>query len=574
MPKTKNEKYYRVASNHQERQRNWDLMKPTSWGQWNGNHRRLQNTESPCISTCTTATNLSSLGEFQSNSTMSSQRKMKDNNLRMVVHEIEPLQKKEAEEKLEEPCVPPKTNFLRIRSQLFATLAVSWVSLIIGYSTAYTSPAQASLELDFGFTSLEISWISSFMPLGALAGGLGGGTLIENFGRKWTILLTNILFLISWLTISFAQTYMYLYVGRIITGIAVGIGSLSMPVYTAETIQPEVRGSLGLFPTALGNVGILICFLSGTFFQWRALGVVGGILSIPFLIMVWFIPETPKFLMSKGQDEKARKALQWLRAADADVDKEFLEMQKIQKDSDDNHESILVLFSRNNLKLLSIVLGLMLFQQFSGINAVIFYTTKIFKESGSELKDSVCTTIVGVVNFVSTFIASLLIDKLGRKVLLYISSSSMILSLGVLGAYFYMKNVTSIDVHPLSWLPLISFMIYVLGFSLGFGPIPWLMMGEILPARIRGPAASISTAFNWTCTFIVTKTFLLIMDSIGAHYTFWMYGIIVTGALVFSIAIVPETRGQSLADIERKLAGVRTRRISSIANLKPMPSTC
>lgn len=410
------------------------------------------------------------------------------------------------------------------------------------------------------------------MPLGALVGGIFGGTLIEHLGRKWTILLTNIMFLVAWIVMFCAENTIYLYVGRTITGISVGITSLTLPVYLAETMQPEVRGSLGLLPTALGNIGILVCFLSGTFYEWRILALIGAILAVPFLGVIWFIPETPRFLISRGKEEQSRRALQWLRGSDTDIDKEFHELQKNQQDSDDQNESVFVLFSRTNLKLLSIVLGMMFFQQFSGINAVIFYTTKIFKEAGSTLDESICTTIVGVVNFVSTFIAAVLIDRLGRKILLYISSVSMLISLAVLGAYFYLKEETDQDVLVVGWLPLVSFMVYVLGFSLGFGPVPWLMMGEILPAKIRGPAASVSTAFNWTCTFIVTKTFLPIIEAIGPHYTFWLFGVVILLALIFSILCVPETRGQSLADIERKLAGAR--RVSSLANLKPSPSIC
>ncbi|KAJ8930851.1 hypothetical protein NQ314_016270 [Rhamnusium bicolor] len=564
---------YKVVPNHSRPQPTWATAIFQQWGprKWNGNHQRLRTTESPCISACTTATNLSSLGDFQSNSTINYQKKMSTLQENLRVAEIEPLQKKEVEfvKKEEEGTY----SLGQVKKQLLAAVAVSWVSMIIGYSSAYTSPAQLSLEAEFRFTGNEMSWISSFMPLGALVGGLCGGTLIEYLGRKWTILLTNVLFLAAWTVNYVAQDFTYLYASRIISGASVGIASLTLPVYLAETVQPEVRGTLGLLPTAFGNIGILVCFLFGTVYQWQILALIGAILSLPFLVLIWLIPETPRFLMSKGKEDKSREALQWLRGSETDIDKEFHELQKYQKDSDEENESVMVLFSKNNLKLLAIVLGLMFFQQMSGINAVIFYTTKIFKESGSSLNESICTTIVGVVNFVSTFIAAVLIDKLGRKVLLYVSSSSMILSLAVLGAYFYLKNETLVDVTPFGWLPLVSFVIYVLGFSLGFGPIPWLMMGEILPAKIRGPAASVSTAFNWTCTFIVTKTFLLIIEAIGTHYTFWTFGVIMLVALVFTILFVPETRGQSLADIERKLAGVKVRRMSSVANLKPMPST-
>ncbi|KAJ8923788.1 hypothetical protein NQ315_010370 [Exocentrus adspersus] len=546
------------------------------WNQrkWNGEHQRLPTTDSPCISACTTATNLSSLGDFQSNSTINCQRKMStlEENLRMTIPEIEPLQQKKGEESGAQEEEQPFSVW-QLKKQLLAAVAVSWVSMIIGYSSAYTSPAQLSLEQEFRIGGNEMSWISSLMPLGALVGGLCGGTAIEYLGRKWTILLTNTLFLTAWTVNYFAQNYTYLYASRVISGASVGIASLTLPVYLAETIQPEVRGTLGLLPTAFGNIGILVCFLFGTMYQWKILALIGAILSIPFFMLIWFIPETPRYLIAKGKEEQSRESLQWLRGSKTDIDKEFHELQKSQKESDEKNESVMVLFSRNNLKLLAIVLGLMFFQQMSGINAVIFYTTRIFKESGTSLDESICTTIVGVVNFISTFIAAVLIDKLGRKVLLYVSSVSMIISLGVLGAYFFLQNNQIVDVKPFGLLPLISSVIYVLGFSLGFGPVPWLMMGEILPAKIRGPAASLSTAFNWTCTFVVTKTFLLIIEAIGIHYTFWMFGAVMIIALIFTILFVPETRGQSLADIERQLAGVKVRRTSSVANLKPMPST-
>lgn len=420
-----------------------------------------------------------------------------------------------------------------------------------------------------------MSWISGLMPLGALGGGILGGTFIDHLGRKWTLLVTDVLFLIAWSINYFAQNYSYMYVSRLISGLSVGIASLTLPVYLAETLLPGVRGSLGLLPTALGNIGILVCYMLGQMYEWQELALVGVILSIPFLLLfIWIIPETPRYYISKGKNQSSKDALQWLRGSAADIDKEFLELQRNHEEAQNKSASIKDLFSRTNIKLLGIVLGLMFFQQMSGINAVIFYTTKIFKESGSNLDEKICTTIIGVVNFISTFIAATLIDKLGRKILLYVSSVSMILSLGILGAYFYLLDETEINVEPYGWLPLASFVVYVLGFSLGFGPIPWLMMGEILPARIRGPAASLCTGFNWTCTFIVTKTFLLIIDAIGSHGTFWLFGGIVCAALIFTIMFVPETRGKSLQDIERILSGEKIRRISSSENLKASHSNC
>ena len=236
-------------------------------------------------------------------------------------------------------------------------------------------------------------------------------------------------------------------------------------------------------------------------------------------------------------------------------------------------------------------------KQLTGINAIIFYTVNIFQKATKSIDENLSTVIIGVVNFLSIFIATLLIDRLGRKILLYLSSVLMFTSLFLLGSFFYCKNQLELDEQlfrnyyelfsNFSYLPLVSCIIFILGFSLGFGPIPWLMMGEILPSKVRGNAASIVTTFNWSCTFIVTKTFTNIMDLISIHGAFWLFSLISFVAIFFVYKCVPETRGKSLEDIENsfndfsnlegqdlynKSKKTRTRRMSSIANLKPLPS--
>jgi facilitated trehalose transporter len=197
---------------------------------------------------------------------------------------------------------------------------------------------------------------------------------------------------------------------------------------------------------------------------------------------MFLIPETPRWYVSRGKEERARQALKWLRGAKADVEPELKGIVKSHCEAERHasQNAIFDLLKLNNLKPLLISLGLMLFQQLSGINAVIFYTVQIFKDAGSTIDGFLCTIIVGVVNFIATFIATILIDRLGRKILLYISASAMIVTLMTLGGFFYYKSLGN-DISNIGWLPLAAFVIYVLGFSLGFGPIPWLMMGEILP---------------------------------------------------------------------------------------------
>lgn len=446
--------------------------------------------------------------------------------------------------------------------------------MVVGFSSAYTSPALVSMKnttlTSFVVTEESASWVGGVMPLAGLVGGITGGPLIETLGRKNTILATAIPFIVAWLLIACANSVVMVLIGRALSGFCVGVASLSLPVYLGETVQPEVRGTLGLLPTAFGNIGILLCFVAGTYLDWSGLAFLGGALPIPFLVLMFLIPETPRWYVSHGKEEEARKALQWLRGREADIEPELKGIIKSNNDAE-RHASKNALFEllkRSNLKPLAISLGLMFFQQLSGINAVIFYTVSIFKAAGSSIDENVCTIIVGIVNFGATFVATFLIDRLGRKILLYISEVSMIITLFTLGTFFYLKNI-GYPVETFGWLPLASFVIFVIGFSLGFGPIPWLMMGEILPAKIRGSAASVATGFNWTCTFIVTKTFADMVHYIGNSGAFWMFGSICVVGLFFVIFYVPETQGKSLEDIERKMMG-RVRRMSSVANIKPL----
>ncbi|XP_026285299.1 facilitated trehalose transporter Tret1 isoform X2 [Frankliniella occidentalis] len=455
--------------------------------------------------------------------------------------------------------------------QVMAALSVSLGSMVVGFASGYTSPALEGMREDLAFSKELSSWVGSIMPLGALAGGILGGPLIEGLGRRTTILATAVPFIISWFLIALAMNITMVLAGRAIAGVCVGIASLSLPVYLGETVQPEVRGTLGLMPTTLGNIGILLCFLCGKYLDWSNLAMLGGVIPVPFLICMFLIPETPRWYMSKGKAKQARAALQWLRGSKADVSFEMSEIERIAAEAEKNaSESSRFgeLFSRANARPLLITIGLMLFQQMSGINAVIFYAASIFKSAGSTIEENLCTIIIGVVNFFSTFVATVLIDRLGRKVLLYASSVTMTLTLGTLGAFFYARDAGT---EWPGWIPLACLMLYVVGFSVGFGPVPWLMMGEILPANIRGSAASLATAFNWSCVFLVTLTFENIMTSIGKHNGYWMFAGVCFVGLFFVIFFVPETQGKSLEDIEKKLTGQRIRRMSSVANLRPMP---
>lgn len=199
-------------------------------------------------------------------------------------------------------------------------------------------------------------------------------------------------------------------------------------------------------------------------------------------------------------------------------------------------------------------LGLMLFQQFSGINAVIFYTNNIFQSAGSDIDPALATIIVGIVQTIFTVISSLLIEKAGRKILLLQSCIIMGLCLIVLGIYFKLQ-ADGVDVSSAGWLPLLCLVLFIISFSLGFGPIPWMMMAELFPVEFRGAASGIAVIFNWMLVFIVTLCFPIMKDAIGIYSCFWFFSAFMVVCILFVTVLIPETKGKTISQIQAILGG-------------------
>ncbi|XP_018025267.1 facilitated trehalose transporter Tret1-2 homolog isoform X2 [Hyalella azteca] len=451
-----------------------------------------------------------------------------------------------------------------IITQVLAAISVSIGSMAVGFTAGWTSPALESMKepnSTLEINSDQESWVGSLMPLSALVSSVVGGYLVEAIGRKMLICLCGPPFIVAYVLMGAARNVWMLYVGRCLAGFCVGFLTLTLPVYLGETIQAEIRGTLGLLPTTLGNGGILVCFLAGAYVDWSTLAYIGTAIPAVFLMLMIFVPETPRWYISKGREEEAYRSLCWLRGTNADVDAELQDILMNHEMSASQSSSVKELFTKQYFKPFAIALLLMSFQQLSGINAVIFYSVSIFNSVGSTLDSNVCSVIIGVVNLFSTFLATALIDRLGRKILLYISDGLIVFSLISLAIFFYFKQYAETDeswtetMDSVSWIPLVNLILYVLGFSLGWGPIPWLFMGEALPAKIRGPAASLITAFNWACTFAITKLFPVMLGLLGETGVFSLFAAIMVLGTIFSVVMVPETKGLSLEDIEAIMMG-------------------
>lgn len=210
--------------------------------------------------------------------------------------------------------------------------------------------------------------------------------------------------------------------------------------------------------------------------------------------------------------------------------------------------------NRSSLMALICSLGLMLFQQFSGINAVIFYTNNIFQSAGSNIAPAIATIIVGVVQTIATVISSLLVEKAGRRILLLQSCVIMGLCLIILGVFFKVKE-QGMDVSNVGWIPLVFLILFILSFSLGFGPIPWMMMAELFAVEFRGAASGIAVIFNWCLVFIVTLCFPIMKDAIGIYSCFWFFAAFMVACVFFVFILIPETKGKTVTQIQAILAG-------------------
>ncbi|XP_046383720.1 facilitated trehalose transporter Tret1-like [Ischnura elegans] len=457
----------------------------------------------------------------------------------------------------------PNTEPGKKMPQFLAAGAATLVALSGGCALAWTSPAIDLLKSPGSqcpVSDFEGSWVGALLPLGAIFGALPSGSLADRVGRKMLLLFMAVPFVISWLMLALAKSVGVLYAARFISGLVTGASCVVAPMYIAEIAEDSVRGTLSALFQLLTTMGILVVYLLGLAENYVALSWTCFTFPIVFCAAFFWMPETPKCLLGKGKREEARKSLAWLRGRQ-DVGSELANIQALVEEeaaASKNTSWRDIIASRANRKAFVICLGIMVFQQLSGVNAVIFYTGTIFQAAGSGLPPTVSPVIVGVVQTVFTTVAAGLVDRAGRRVLLILSSVVMSICLAALGAYFKIRGPglePSDAAKAIGWLPLVSLAVFIIVFSLGFGPIPWALIGEFFAPNVKGIASGVAVGTNWVLAFIVTLTFASLQESIGSDATFWMFAGFNAAAASFVIFFLPETKGKSLEQIQKELAG-------------------
>ncbi|XP_046382414.1 facilitated trehalose transporter Tret1-2 homolog [Ischnura elegans] len=470
------------------------------------------------------------------------------------------------EVKPQEPTKP--LTAMQKLPQYFTAAVVSFSSLGAGCAQGWTSPVLGRLQgitgshepLDHPLSPDEASWVSSLLTLGAIFGPIPCAILMDRFGRKPSIIaLSCIPGIVGWLITLLATGPGALYAARAVIGTSMAASLGLGPVYIAETSSPSERGKLCSLPQLMITIGVMLQYSIGPFVSYHALAGMNLAFPILFMIPCAFLPESPYYLLAKGRNEEAEKALKWFRGG-ADVSSELNEMAGAIAESETKDSNLWesmknVFETRGNRRAILITCGLMFFQQFSGIVAVLMNAESILRGSGEgepAMEASTAAMVVGAVQIVASWAVTMLVDRAGRRILLILSCALSSISLFAFGAYSYL------DVHSrasgLGWLPVTCLVIYILFYILGLGPLPWVAMSELFPNRAKSAASLLTSVFTCGAGFVVTRTFQPISSPEGPYVAYWLYASCSLAGAIFVALLLPETKGKTLEQIQRELA--------------------
>ena len=444
---------------------------------------------------------------------------------------------------------------------LFTCVLAALAGLMFGLDIGVISGATQFIQNEFRITDHTIEWIVSAMMLGAALGAAGAGWMSATLGRKRSLILGAVLFVTGSLLCGFAWSPATLIMARVVLGLAIGIASFTAPMYLAEVAPEYIRGAMVSLYQLMITIGIFVAFLSDTAFSysgaWRWML---GVIAIPgalFLAGVFLLPDSPRWLLMRGRKQEALDVLRRLRGDPAIVNREATDIEEQLKTPQRGWH----LYLENSNFRRSVALGVMLqlVQQFTGINVVMYYAPRIFQSMGYDVAAQMWfTAAVGLTNVLATFIAIGYVDRWGRKPILYAGFAVMALGLGVVGTTMHMGIAT----QGQQLLAVAMLLIFIVGFAMSAGPLVWTLCSEIQPLKGRDFGIGASTLTNWICNMVVGATFLTMLNSFGRAQTFWLYAALNLLFLLFTYALVPETRGVTLEQIERKLmSGVRLRDI-------------
>ncbi|KAJ7972850.1 Sugar transporter ERD6-like [Quillaja saponaria] len=432
----------------------------------------------------------------------------------------------------------------------FSTFVAVCGSYEFGSCAGYSSPAQDAIVEDVSVTLAEYSVFGSLLTFGAMIGAISSGPIADFIGRKGAMRVSSGCCVAGWLAICFAQGVLPLDIGRLATGYGMGVFSYVVPIFIAEIAPKNLRGALTTLNQFMICAAVSVSYIIGTVISWRALALTGLIPCAVLLLGLFFIPESPRWLAKTGREKDFISALQKLRGKDADISHEADEIQDYIATLEQLPKpKLLELFQRRYLRSVTIGVGLMVCQQFGGINGICFYLSYIFESAG--FSSSIGSIIYACLQVVITGLGAALIDRTGRKPLLLVSGSGLVTGCLLAAVAFYLKShELSLDAVPA--LALTGILVYIGSFSIGMGAVPWVVMSEIFPINIKGRAGSLATLVNWFGAWLCSYTFNFLM-SWSSYGTFILYAAINALAILFVVVVVPETKGRTLEQIQASI---------------------
>ncbi|NWH63940.1 GTR6 protein, partial [Geococcyx californianus] len=443
-----------------------------------------------------------------------------------------------------------------------------------GFALVYPSPVIPALEAQpspaLRLDQHTASWFGSVFTLGAVAGGLSTMLLNDRLGRKLSIMFSALPSAVGYALMAGAQGIEMLLLGRVLTGFAGGITSASIPVYISEISHPGVRGMLGACPQIMAVLGSLVLYALGKYLglvlPWRWLAVAGEVPVLTMIVLLCFMPNSPRFLLSQGKEDEALRSLCWLRGKDTDYAREYEQIKdSMRKQS--QRVSCAEIKDPFMYKPILIAVGMRFLQQLSGVTCFLVYLQPIFKKTSVILKPEYDAALVGLVRLFSVAIAAVSMDKAGRKILLFVSGGVMLVSNLTMGLYIHFvpasqnstianktlvgsANLPAEPTNYITLIPLLAAMFFIMGYAMGWGPITWLLMSEILPLKARGVASGLCVVMSWLTAFTLTQFFLRVVEAFGLEVPFLFFAVICAGNILFTGCCVPETKGRSLEQIE------------------------
>ena len=435
------------------------------------------------------------------------------------------------------------------KTRLFIPAVVAALGgFLFGYDTGVISSAIVFLKRTFPFTSFEEEMIVGILSFGAILGAMVGGPISDYIGRKKTILISSATYILAAFVQAFAPSISVIVVGRLIVGCGIGMSVTVGPLYIAELAYREKRGMLVICYQLAITLGILASYFFGYLVahsqNWHLLFLIAIIpAGLQFLIML-FLPESPRWFIGLGRKDEAIAILKKYRASEQDV---HLEVEHI--DQNMSHGIALWEDLAQPAVKAALLVGVTVtvVQQATGINAVLYYAPTIFEFAGFSLKGAafLASSAIGIFNVLMTLLAFYLIDKVGRKPLLTIGLTGIILTLLLLSVGFLLHSS-----ELKATITLIALVLFVGFFAISLGAIGFLLNSEIYPLKVRGKAMGIAICSNWIANFIITASFLTLVKTFGQSITFCIYALIGLLGLFFVLKKVPETKGKSLEEIE------------------------